>query len=511
MRWVAWIFFVWLSIGVAQANWYEATTPRVRVYAEGSEERARSLAEKIERFDAALRLMRGLPDVDHGPASRLTIYSVGSSNLIGRLAGARNIAGFYSARAGGSVAFVPQRSSGGGEFALRAEAVLLHEYAHHFMYRNFPGAYPTWLSEGFAEFFATASFDRDGSIMFGHAPMYRAYGLVQGHQLSIERLLEPGDAKLTGAQIDNLYGRAWLLTHYLTFSNERKGQVERYIGAIRKGTGSVDAAKAAFGDLSTLDRELDRYTRQRLTGLRIGKERLSIPPIQLRQLSDAESAMMDVHIESTSGVTREEALRLLPKAQRAAAPYPNDVFVQGVLAEAEYDAGNYAAARDAAVRALAGDPKSRQGLIYHGMSLAALARETKDNSPAGYQAILAPWMAANRADPDDPRPILLIYQAAREFGNYNASIVEGIKYAQTIAPEDRGLRMIAAGEYLHEGKLAEARSLVASLAYDRHSGNREQMATLLEMIDKGDAKAASEALSRRGNAEATEPSPDDAE
>jgi hypothetical protein len=510
MRLVAWILLCWLTIGSAEANWYEATTPRVRVLAEGSENRARDLAEKIERFDAALRLLRGLPNVDHGAASRLTIYSVGSSRFIGRLAGSNNVAGFYSARAGGSVAFVPQRSDS-GEFALRAEAVLLHEYAHHFMYRNFPGAYPTWLSEGFAEFHATARFERNGDIMFGHAPMYRAHGLVLGQQLPIERLLEPGDTRLTSAQVDNLYGRAWLLTHLLTFSTERRGQIERYIAAIRQGTGSVDAARAVFGDLKMLDRELDRYTRQRLTGLRIGSDRLKIPPIRVRRLSDAETAMMDIHIESTSGVTREEALRLLPMAQRAAAPYPRDPFAQGVLAEAEYDAGNYAAARDAALRALGSDPQFRQGLIYHGMALAALAREDTGGTTPDYRAIIAPWITANRADPDDPRPMLLIYQAAREFGSYDASIVKGVKYAQQIAPEDRGLRMIAAGEYLREGKLAEARPLIASLAYDRHARNREQMAMVLDMIDKGDSKAAADTLSRQGSAEVSNPQPDDAE
>lgn len=499
MRWIGWIVAAWLSLGVAQANWYEASTPRVRVLAEGNEKRARDLAEKLEKFDAALRLIRGLEPVDHGPASRLTVYMVSSTAQVSRLSGMRNAAGVYMARAGGSIALVPQRSGESGEFALGAEAVLFHEYAHHFMYRNFPGAYPAWLSEGFAEFHATARFDRDGSILLGYAPMYRAHGLILGHQLPIERLLEPGDRRLTDQQIDNFYGRGWLLTHYLTFSKERHGQLSRYIQTLRDGTDSVAAAQAAFGDLKLLDRELDRYTRQKLTGLRISADRLAIAPINVRRMSDAESAMMGIHIQSTSGVTRDEALRLLPKAQRAASPYPTDPFVQGVLAEAEYDAGNYPAARDAALRALSTDPKSRQGLIYHGMSLAAIAREAKDRGQETYRAILAPWMAANRLDPDDPRPMILIYHAAREFGQFNASVVEGIKYAQIIAPEDRGLRMTAASEYLREGKLAQARPLVASLAYDRHAGNREQMAALLELIDAGDAKRAAQALARQGD------------
>ncbi len=499
MRWIGWIVAAWLSLGVAQANWYEASTPRVRVLAEGNEKRARDLAEKLEKFDAALRLLRGLEAVDHGPASRLTVYVVSSAAQVSRLSGMNNAVGAYLPRAGGSIALVPHRDSGDGKYALGAEAVLFHEYAHHFMYRYFPGAYPAWLSEGFAEFHATTRFDRDGSILLGHAPMYRAHGLVLGHQLPIERLLEPGGRRMNAQQIDNLYGRGWLLTHYLTFSNARSGQIARYIHALREGTDSVAAAKAVFGDLNTLDRELDGYTRQRLTGIRIAADRLVIAPIAVRRLSTAESAMMDIHIESTSGVTREEALRLLPKAQRAAAPFPTDPFAQGVLAEAEYDAGNYPAARDAALRALSADPKSRQGLIYHGMALAAIAREAKDRGQATYRAILAPWMAANRLDPDDPRPMILIYRTAREFDQFNASVVEGIKYAQMIAPEDRGLRMTAASEYLREGELAQARPLIASLAYDRHAGNREQMAALLELIDAGDAKRAAQALAGQGS------------
>lgn len=499
MRILGWIVALWLSVNVAQAQtWFEATTPRVRVIAKGNEEAARSLAERLEKFDSALRLSRGIESVDHGPAARLTVYVVDSTSQIARLANSAMTAGFYLPRAGGSVAFVPRRNSGGPS-SLNAEAVLLHEYAHHFMFRNFPSANPGWLTEGFAEFNATARFDRDGSITIGYAPMYRAHSLINGIQLPIERLLEPGSRAMRPAEVDNFYGRGWLLTHYLTFSKEREGQLGRYIAALQGGASSLEAAKQAFGDLRSLDRELDRYTSQKLSGWRIGADRLGIAPIAVRAMTDGESAMMDIHIESTSGVTRDEALGLLPRARRAAAPFPNAAFAQGVLAEAEYDAGHYAAARDAALRALAADPQSRQGLLYHGMALAALAREAKDVGSATYRAVIAPWVRANRLDPDDPRPMMLIYFASREFGQQNASVVDGIKYAQSIAPEDRGLRMTAASEYIREGKLDTARPLIASLVYDPHAGNRERMATLLALIDAGDRDGASAALARPGN------------
>ena len=56
---------------------------------------------------------------------------------------------------------------------LDIKTVLLHEYTHHFMYQYFPAAYPTWYSEGFAEFMASPVFNDDGSIGIGAPPEYR--------------------------------------------------------------------------------------------------------------------------------------------------------------------------------------------------------------------------------------------------------------------------------------------------------------------------------------------------
>lgn len=500
-RLLALIALCWMSIASAHAQWFEATTPRVRVLAQGNADRARDLAERLERFDAMMRVLSNSQARDLGAASRLTVYLI-DSDRVARFAGA-GVAGFYSPRAGGSVAFVP-RNTASGSFSLSAQAVLLHEYAHHFMFRNFPGAYPAWLTEGFAEFYATATFTRDGGMEIGRPPMYRAHALFTGGQLPIERVLDPGDRPLDAYQADNFYGRGWALVHYLIFNKSRFGQLQRYLNALRTGTGSVAAAGEAFGDLKVLDRELDRYLKQSLTIMRLPAEKLPIAQVAVRRLSPGESAAMDVHAESESGVTRPEALRLLPRARRVAASHPQDAFVLGVLAEAEYDAGEYAAARDAALRAIAVDPRSRQGLLYHGMALAALAREAKSNDRATYRAVIAPWVQANRLDPDDPQPMILIYRAAGEFGQSHPSIIEGIKYAQQLAPEDRGLRMAAAGEYIRAGDLPGARPLIASLAYDRHAGNRERMAELLRLIDARDVAGARALVSRREPAETSE-------
>jgi hypothetical protein len=93
----------------------------------------------------------------------------------------------------------------------------------------------------------------------------------------------------------------------------------------------------------------------------------------------------------------------------------------------------------------------------------------------------------------------LIYASFRHFGIDNPSIVKAIKYAQTLAPEDAGLRFAAAGEFIRAGDLAAARPLIASLAYDPHRGGSGKMAALLAMIDSADRQGAQAALGQLGD------------
>ncbi|PCD04229.1 hypothetical protein COC42_08055 [Sphingomonas spermidinifaciens] len=500
MRWWAALWLCWAAIGVAHADWYEATGPNVRVFAEGQAENARQLAERLERLDAAMRIVRSVPPGDRGAAGRLNVYILrGGIDAIERLARQDSVAGFYRASARGSMAFVPGRAGIGRRGDLSAEIVLFHEYTHHFMFRNFDAAYPAWLAEGYAEFHSTARFEEDGSVTFGLPANHRAWEVLSGERVTLDRLLNPESTKLPMSAI---YGRGWLLTHYLHFADARKGQLGAYIRSINAGRKGVEAAAAAFGDLKALDRELDRYAGQKLTGLRVPASVIRAGAVTVRTMSAAESAAMPIHIVSTHGVTAEEARKLLPKARRAIAPHPTDAFAQGVLAEAEFDAGNVAEAGAAADRALAADPTSRQGLIYRSMALAAQAEARKDKSAATLKAIRAPLFAANRRDPDDPLPMLMLYQSyAATVGAIPETARKAIVYAQTLAPEAEELRMLAAVEQVAAGDAEAARALVAPLAFNAHGGAGKQIKALMAAIDAKDAAAARKALAGESDAE----------
>ena len=49
---------------------------------------------------------------------------------------------------------------------LDGRTVFFHEYLHHLMLQDATAAYPTWMTEGYAEFFATAEIRSDGSVEF---------------------------------------------------------------------------------------------------------------------------------------------------------------------------------------------------------------------------------------------------------------------------------------------------------------------------------------------------------
>jgi len=474
----------------AAAAWREARSPHFIIYSEDKPEALRAYAEELERYDAGMRALRGIPATTDSPANRLTIYAVSNIATVQKLAGGNGmVAGFYRGRAGGSVAFVPRRMGGGGAGEVDPEEILRHEYAHHFMFRNFPAAFPMWFSEGFAEFHSTARVNPDGSVDFGLPARHRSMELFQMGQLPIETLLQPNPKKLTGTDVLLIYGRGWLLTHYLSLHPERKGQLEAYLKALNAGKASLDAAAAAFGDLKLLNTKLEGYKRGKMTYVRLPAAKIAIGPIEVRELSDGADAIMPIFFRSRRGVTAKEAADLAPQARRIGARHPDDIFVQLRVAEAEFDTGNLAEAEAAADRVLARSPDDLYGLLYKGR--VAVARLVKDKSKdqAAWKEARRWFARANRVDPGAPEPPI------EYFGSFKAEGIEptpnaaaGLKAALGLAPEDTDLRFTVARQWLKEGKAAEARSTLAPAAYAGHGEDMSSFANLIiGAIDKGGA------------------------
>lgn len=484
----------------ADAAWHRVSSKHFVIYADESPAKLQEFATRLEKFDKAVRQVRTMPDPAMGDGNRLTIFIVPTIADVQKLAAHRsgmtpNLAGFYTGRAEGSIAIVPKRSNDTKMGDLADQETFFHEYAHHLMFYDLRVATPLWYSEGFAEFMSTANFGKDGSVTLGRPVLGRAYGVDDKSTFPLERMLSSNHDTLTRDEWSALYARGWILTHYLTFELSRKGQIERYLQAVSEGKDSLQSAQAAFGDFKALDRNLHGYVgRSRISVVKVAAEALPIGPVTVEPLSAGGSEIMPLRTKLKVGVPGSEAPALAQQIRALAARHPSDPLVQVTLAEAEYEADQYAAAEAAADRALAADPKLIEAMIYKGR---AIMQRAADDQPGATFAAARTWfMKANKLDPEDPEPLLLFYQAqARDTGRPNANAIAALHYASDLAPQDLGLRMQSALQYMRDGKLAAARKALAPVAYNPHGGSIAKTArAAMEKIDAGDGKGAEKAM-----------------
>lgn len=471
----------------ARADWYEAQSAHFVIYADDSEKDIRRFSENLERYHSAMEFVTGRKVETPSPSNRVTIFVVGGQKEIRNLARSksRTIGGYYSPRAGASKAFVQDIRNKSG-YPNWSTIILLHEYAHHFLISSSRFAMPRWLSEGAAEFFAAASFTKDGGVMIGRPAQHRAGELAYAEDVSVRELL---DAKLyqkkKGKRYDAFYGRSWLLYHFLTFNKERKGQLGKYWRELIEGKPPLEAAKSAFGDLDALEHNLDRYQRQRrMYMFALKPEMVPILPVSLRRLPEGEAAMMEVRIRSQAGVSREMATKLLVKAHEIAARYPDDPGVQTALAEAEFDAGNDAAAIAAADRAIALDPKRANAYVQKGYALFREARDAEDKK-AAFRAAMRPFTALNKIEPDHPLPLIYYYRSFVWRGaSPNETARRALERAAQLAPFDQGLWYDVAMLQASEGKIELAKLSLKSLAANPHGGKlAERSKALISLLD----------------------------
>jgi hypothetical protein len=493
----------------AYAEWHVASSRHFVVYSDDDPKDVLAFTTKLERFDSAFRTFRVFEEDPRGDASRVTIFLVKDIAAIQKLyGGSSGVAGFYQARASGSVAFVPRTTGEGSAYGFTPLAVFLHEYTHHLMLTNWTeAALPQWFVEGFADFHATAMLRDDGSVIFGALPRYRAFNVDKASVLPMKMLLRPYNENLTSEQRDILYGRGSLLVHYLTFDPVRRAQLAKYIGEINAGK-PIETAAAALGDVSKLDLTLNSYgKRPFLPSYTVQGADVAVPKINMRALGAGEAASMPILIRSSRGVDKKSAPIVAALARTVTAPFPNDAAAQNALAEAEFDAEQFGAAEAAADRALAADPKSIHAMLYKGMAQMAVAKKAGVKDAATWQGIRRWFLNANKVNPEDPQPLILFYEsfaAAKEPPSKNAE--GGMLYAYKLAPYDLGLRINTARILIQQGEARAAQAAIGPVAFNIHAGPGEnyplKMLTALQANDIPGAQAIMKAAQEKDQADA---------
>lgn len=491
----------------AQAEWLEASHKRFLIYADTSPGALKEFANQLERFDSAMRFLFPNPRDEAESANRVTIYVVNNEDAVQSLARDRSgqVVGFYRPSASGSLIVTPQTVAAGNR-DFNSKLVLFHEYAHHVTLSNNENYYPGWVTEGLAEFFATAIIRPDGSIMIGAANNARIEDIQSRNPISARLLLTSDEQALDDVQTIQKYARGWLLTHYLMLGKTRPGQFNAYIKLINQGVPSLEAAEKIFGDLAKLDRELGAYRNQRsLAAAAIPPGKLPADPVTIRPLDAGQAAMMPFRLRSAVGVDPKTAQALVMKARLIGNAYPANSWVQRAMAEIEYDANNDDAALAACDRALAADPKNVMALVYKGMVAMRRAATAKATDPAVWREARRWYLKANTIDPNFALPFVLYYESFGRAGERpNGSAVQGLVRAMDLVPQDNGLRVTVAIQLLIQDDRQGARRALAPVAFNPHGGRGNRALAMLKLLDSGATK---DAILAAAKAPTTDPKP----
>lgn len=467
---------------VAHAEWHKATSDHFEVYADGDAEWVKEYAENLERFDSGSRRLRNLPADSFPGANRVTIYLV-PRDLFAKIVPA-SIGGFYNPNGAVPRIFIPNRGITG-----KPDTTLLHEYTHHLLHVAWSSvAIPGWLGEGMAQLSSTAEVRSDGALVFGRE-LPQARWMMRGLTEEDVRDMVTKSTAPTGESI--YYSGGWLMSHMLTFGKKRQGELANYIVAVNQGKDTEEAAKEAFGNLEKLSGDLERYKRgTSLPGAVIPADELKIGKVSVETLSPGQQATIELAIQSQAGVDEEEAALVYAKAKTVAAGFADDPGAQRMLAEAAYDADDFAASLAAADRVLAKDPTNSEAYAYKVKAMKELGSSIEDR-----RAVLDKGL---RFLPNDPGLLHLYYRSFLDAGEVPPAIAKArLIQAYKIAPQIPSLRADLVHQLLQDGNTADARAVIRPLAYNVHKSKSAKRAReALEAIQEGDTKAALAALEK---------------
>jgi tetratricopeptide (TPR) repeat protein len=464
--WLIGIAVMLVLPSAAAAAWHRAETDHFIFYGTSAKD-VREDAIRLERYDALLRDLTKIPK--GSTTMKLTVYVLSDVEAVKRAYGDRtsDVAGFYTTNPSGVIAVVP-RGIGEKDYD---DVILFHEYAHHLMLQYFPTAYPAWYSEGFAEYLSTAQFT-DIAAKIGLPANHRAYQLLIEEPVPIETLLSAGVGDLKRDQVGNFYGRAWLLTHFLSFEKTRRGQQSECLTLINNGMAPLEAARKAFGDLAVLNKDLNRYMKApRIAYLNVANTPPAATSITVTELDRASGEALMDRLLLTRGTAVAERQPIANRLRKLSGKYPGNASVLTLLAEAEHDLGNYDAAVVAADAAIAIEPANVRASLWKGMSLGRALSKANDKDAAKWKAARNWIVRANRANPEDPFPLYEYYQSFQAEGrDPTKSAVAGLGKAVSLIPQESAFRVPYAIELANAGDYSGAAMILQPIANSPHDG-----------------------------------------
>jgi hypothetical protein len=458
---------------VAGAQWREASTPHFVVYSKGDERSLRQAATDLERYDQLLRLALELPPESPGKVKIFLFDSIAEvQKSLGP--GGGGVAGYYVGSARGPLAAgIRPEGNPADDFGW---AVLYHEYAHHLMLQNFPGFYPRWFVEGFAEFYSSTRILKDNVAEVGR-PAWGSQTLRHFDWVPLKTLLTARTAEDFRKTGWANYIQGWLLVHYLNNSPERAGQLRKYLSALNAGADFETAMNRAFGpDAKELEAELRRYARlQSHPALRISFASAELPAVSVRYLSAGEAAAIPAEIGLSRGLYKREFPEFAEDVRKLAARFPDHPGVIGILADTEHLAANLPAAATAADRWLTLHPGNPRALARKALvaidGLVASGPAPRDRWTAPLK-----WLTdARTAAPEDPLVLEAFYDGHAARGGLPPPKAQNALFrAMELAPRDFDIRRKVALDFEKRNLIGPAIEAIRPAALSTHEPEDEE-------------------------------------
>lgn len=474
----------------AMANWKVAETPHFIYYSQAEEAELRDAVTRLETFDTLVRALTG----NTKPANpvKVSIFEVATMDEVNRTLPypSQGVGGYYSSTIEGPYLVTFRDNLRTGQYSARRTAkesiawgpeVRQHEYLHHYMYQYFNANYPSWYTEGFAEYYGTMAFAADGVVEIGHAPHFRMNAIKGGSWIHVREILAAksyADVRNVGA----LYAQGWLLTHFCAQNKERGAQLQNYLKAIAGGADYAEAAQAAFGDLDALNADLRAHMKN------LGAMRLSLKPLDtgaftVRELTNLEDQMMRYEIRKYSGFKASDLPLTLTAIRELRRADPDNIMALRIQAELENMAGEHDRALASTDRLLALDPGNVQGLTERGKALGA--ELAADASAGQWEQARQPLRQAIAASPIAIEPRVVLFNSFHAEGQLPSLEAQNrLVEAFTLLPQNDDIRYLLARDYEQRGYIEDAIAIIEPAAFGAFDGDQKEKKKRRRMLER---------------------------
>ena len=384
--------------------------------------------------------------------------------------GSRNIAGYFHDTVRGNYLVIDQARGDG------ATNTTFHEYTHFLVRNRTSLVYPMWFDEGFAEYMGATQIEESRVVIGG---VYDDRWNHGGWMSMREVLRTESVAGWAAIKQNMFYRQAWALVHYLMTEQLQGGdfpqRMSEYLKLCEVGTPADDAFEKAFGiPVAKLDRKIQKYLKNKLQGLIIPRQVFeSGEPTVVQEVAGADVANSLGELAISVGkLDTAEAL-----FRKAIAQNPENSRALAGLGDIHKFRGQQAKAEPYFLRAIEHGPDEPLNHLDYAEYLHEKARKessTSDTRRKLYKQARAHYVKAWKLDPKAPEVYLMYGKTFLEVGDSPEKALQMLEESHALLPGDLGLRFILAKAYVDQGRKAEARPLLKSVAAWSH---RESLAS----------------------------------